>query len=54
MSDASVSNILRQCDAFLSSEDDNYLRQLFDQQIDSFSNLTIDEKFPTNSRIRIS
>ena len=44
MSDASVSNILRQCDAFLSSKDDNYLRQLFDQQIDSFSNLTIDEK----------
>ena len=44
MSDTCVNDILKQCDSFVQSGDDNYLRQLFDDQIDSFTNLTIDEK----------
>lgn len=44
MNDTCVNDILKQCDSFVKSGDDNYLRQLFDDQIDSFTNLTIDEK----------
>lgn len=44
MSDTCVKDILSQCSAFVDSGDENYLKQLFDEQIDSFTNLTADEK----------
>lgn len=44
MSDDCVKNILKQCDAFVKSGEDNYLKQIFEEQIDSFTNLTADEK----------
>ncbi len=44
MSDDCVKNILKQCDSFVKSGEDNYLKQLFEEQIDSFTNLTADEK----------
>ena len=44
MSDNCVTDVLQQCDAFVNSGNDNYLKQIFDEQIDSFTNLTADEK----------
>lgn len=44
MNDTSVKNILEQCNAFVKSGNENYLKQIFDDQIDSFTNLTLDEK----------
>lgn len=44
MSDICVKDILSQCSAFVESGEENYLKQLFDEQIDSFTNLTADEK----------
>ena len=44
MSDSCVTDILQQCNAFVNSGKDNYLKQIFDDQIDSFTNLTADEK----------
>lgn len=44
MSDACVKDILLQCNSFLRSGKENYLQQIFDEQIDSFTNLTVDEK----------
>lgn len=44
MSDACVKDVLNQCSSFVESGNDNYLKQLFDEQIDSVTNLTTDEK----------
>ncbi len=44
MSDACVKDILEQCNSFVKSGKENYLKQIFDDQIDSFTNLTADEK----------
>lgn len=44
MSDSCVKDILEQCSAFVKSGKENYLKQIFDDQIDSFTNLTVDEK----------
>lgn len=44
MSDTCVKDILQQCSAFVKSGKENYLKQIFDDQIDSFTNLTADEK----------
>lgn len=44
MSDACAKDVLRQCSSFVRSEKENYLKQIFDDQIDSFTNLTADEK----------
>lgn len=44
MSDTCVKDILLQCDSFLRSEQENYLKQIFDEQIDAFTNLSVDEK----------
>lgn len=44
MSDVCVTNILEQCNSFARSGKDNYLKQIFDDQIDSFTNLSVDEK----------
>ena len=44
MSDTCVKDILEQCNSFVKSGKNNYLKQIFDEQIDSFINLTEDEK----------
>ncbi|MDO5344122.1 MAG: DUF885 domain-containing protein [Lachnospiraceae bacterium] len=44
MSDICAKDVLSQCNSFVNSEEENYLKQLFDEQIDSFTNLTADEK----------
>lgn len=44
MNDSCVKDILEQCNSFANSGDENYLKQIFDDQIDSFTNLTADEK----------
>lgn len=44
MSDSCAKDILRQCNSFVKSGQENYLKQIFDDQIDSFTNLTADEK----------
>lgn len=44
MSDTCVTDILEQCNSFVKSGKENYLKQIFDDQIDSFINLTEDEK----------
>ena len=44
MSDICVKDILEQCSSFVKSGKENYLKQVFDDQIDSITNLTADEK----------
>lgn len=44
MSDVCVKDILNQCSSFVESGENNYLKQLFEEQINSFTNLTADEK----------
>lgn len=44
MSDTCIKDILEQCNSFAKNEKENYLKQIFDEQIDSFTNLSEDEK----------
>ena len=44
MADFSAENIIKQCEDFIATPDDNYLIELFDSKIDSFSGLTDEQK----------
>ena len=44
MNDICLTKVLEQCDAFVRDSENHYLKQIFDEQIDSFTNLTADEK----------
>lgn len=54
MSDACAQEVIRQCQDFIQSPSDHYLITLFQKKIDTFSNLTADEKIAYQKRNEVA
>ncbi len=52
MSDACAHEVIAQCQEFIADPEENYLLEIFDEKIDSISNLTADEKIAYKNRSR--